>query len=125
LQKNARALQVLLFDASSGDGFTIRENPRQGGFRITKFAQTMANRNDNNYISVWYWMFMLLITAIPIIGFIMVLVWAFTGDNESRKNYFRAILAWILIFVVFAVALVFLGSLPVLQKQIQTWMHKA
>jgi cellulose synthase/poly-beta-1,6-N-acetylglucosamine synthase-like glycosyltransferase len=85
----------------------------------------MANRNDNNYISVWYWMFMLLITAIPIIGFIMVLVWAFTGDNESRKNYFRAILAWILIFVVFAVALVFLGSLPVLQKQIQTWMHKA
>jgi Na+/melibiose symporter-like transporter len=85
----------------------------------------MANRNGNNYVSVGAWMFMLFITAIPIIGFIMILVWAFTGDNESRKNYYRAILAWMLIFVAVFVMLAFLGSLPVLQKQIQTWTHKA
>jgi hypothetical protein len=28
------------------------------------------------------------------IGLIMIFVWALTGDNESRKNYYRALLAW-------------------------------
>ena len=42
-------------------------------------------------------MFALFIAALPCIGFIMVVVWEFVGDNESRKNYFRAIIAWFLI----------------------------
>ena len=50
---------------------------------------------------------MMFVTAIPVVGLLMVLVWAFTGENESRKNYFRAILSWLLIFVLLAVALVF------------------
>jgi hypothetical protein len=54
------------------------------------------NRND---VSVGSWMFMLLVTALPVIGFIMVIVWAFTGENETRKNYFRALLAWIAVLI--------------------------
>lgn len=59
----------------------------------------MNDQSDRNFVSIGTWMWMMFVTAIPIIGQIMVIVWAFTGDNESRKNYFRAILAWLVAFV--------------------------
>jgi hypothetical protein len=77
-------------------------------------------------VSVGSWMFMLLVTALPLIGLIMVIVWAFTGENETRKNYFRAILAWIAVAVVAGVVLALvLPKSPHIQKQIQGWTHKA
>lgn len=69
-------------------------------------------------------MWMMFVTAIPIIGQIMILVWAFTGDNESRKNYYRAILAWLLVFVAFIVVVALLGNWPAIQKQIQSWIPR-
>lgn len=87
----------------------------------------MNNDNDRNYVSVGFWMFAMLITAIPIIGWIMILVWAFTGDNESRKNYFKAILMWVLIGVLCVVAVVafaaVFGNAARLHKQIHDWIH--
>jgi hypothetical protein len=66
---------------------------------------------------------MMFVTAIPIIGLIMVLVWAFTGENESRKNYYRAILSWVLVLVALGVVLAVVigmhGGMPALQKYIQ------
>jgi hypothetical protein len=89
----------------------------------------MKNEQDSNYISVGAWMGMMLVTAIPVIGWIMILVWAFAGSNESRKNYFRAILAWILIFTLLMVGLSFVGGVagnwPAIHKHIQSWLHKA
>ena len=76
----------------------------------------MSNDNDRNYISVGSWMWMMFVTALPCIGLIMILVWAFTGDNESRKNYYRAILAWFAIAVVLIAVLAMIGQLPQLQK---------
>ncbi len=70
-------------------------------------------------------MLAMLVMAIPCVGPIMLIVWAFAGDNESRKNYFRAILLWILIFVAIAVMLAILGQWPHIQKQIQNLMHNA
>ena len=67
---------------------------------------------------------MMLVTAIPIVGQIMVLVWAFAGENESRKNYYRAILAWILVAIGLVMLLAALGSAPAIMKQIQAWVHK-
>ena len=84
----------------------------------------MSNKDDNNYVSVGSWMWMMFVTAIPIIGQIMILVWAFTGDNESRKNYYRAILAWLLVFVAFIVVVALLGNWPAIQKQIQSWIPR-
>jgi len=69
-------------------------------------------------------MLMMFITAIPIIGQIMVLVWAFVGDNESRKNYFRAMLMWLLVFLALAVFLGMLGSGPAILKHIEAWTKR-
>lgn len=88
----------------------------------------MSNKEDSNYVSVGSWMWMMFITAIPVVGVIMILVWAFTGENESRKNYFRAILMWVLLLVAlfFGLLLVsgLLGNWPVIQKQLHDWTHK-
>jgi len=80
--------------------------------------------DDRNYISVGSWMFILLVAALPFIGWIMVLVWALTGENETRKNYFRAILAWIAVLVGLVVILALLGHLPQIEKQLGGWTHK-
>jgi hypothetical protein len=84
----------------------------------------MSNGNDKNYLSVGSWMFILLVAALPVIGVIMVLVWAFAGENETRKNYFRAIIAWLAIIVGLVVALALMGKLNQVEKRIQGWTHK-
>ncbi|HLX96770.1 MAG TPA: hypothetical protein VKU37_13585 [Verrucomicrobiae bacterium] len=82
-----------------------------------------SKQEDRNYVSVGSWMGMIFVTAIPVIGQLMVLIWAFSGENESRKNYYRAILSWILILVLLGVAagvaINYMGGGPAIQKFIQ------
>jgi heme/copper-type cytochrome/quinol oxidase subunit 2 len=89
----------------------------------------MSSNEDSNYVSVGSWMWMMFVTAIPVIGVIMVFVWAFTGENQSRKNYYRAILAWILVFFLLITGLIVFGGLlgdwPAIQKHIHDLTHKA
>jgi len=54
----------------------------------------------------------------------MVFVWAFTGDNETRKNYFRAVLAWIVVAFALVAVLALIGQLPQIQKHLEDLMHK-
>ena len=84
----------------------------------------MYGDNDRNYISVGGWMLMMLVTAIPVVGQIMIIVWAFAGDNESRKNYFRAILVFFLLFIGLFVLLAMLGSGPAILKQLESLSRK-
>ena len=79
----------------------------------------MENDNDRNYVSVGFWMLAIFVMAVPCIGWIMAIVWAFSGENESRKNYFKAVLIWLLLIVGLAVALGMLGALPEVLKRIQ------
>jgi Na+/melibiose symporter-like transporter len=83
----------------------------------------MKEQEDKNYVSVGSWMGMMFITAIPLVGLLMILIWSFAGENESRKNYFRAILSWVAIFVVLGVAAFFViqhfGGTPAVQQFIQ------
>ena len=62
---------------------------------------------------------MMFVTALPCIGLIMIFVWAFTGDNESRKNYFRAVLAWFCVAVGLIAVLALVGQLPQLKQHLQ------
>jgi len=68
-------------------------------------------------------MFAFLVAALPCIGVVMIIIWAFVGENESRKNYFRAIIAWFLIFAALWGAIMALGFWPQIQHQIQQWTH--
>jgi cell division protein FtsW (lipid II flippase) len=80
---------------------------------------------DRNHISVGQWMLLLFLTAIPCVGLILVLVLAFVGENESRKNYFRAIILWFIIAVAVVALIVTLGDKwPELQKKIQEQMQR-
>ena len=86
----------------------------------------MRKEDDSNYISVWTWLGMLILTMIPILGWVMIVLWTFVGTNESRKNYFRAILLWL--FLLYAVVTI-LGSIfglwPAIHKDIQGIQHWA
>lgn len=53
------------------------------------------------------WFLTMLITAIPIVGFIMLFVWAFGGGtNPCKANWAKASLLWVLIGIVLVVLLV-------------------
>jgi hypothetical protein len=86
----------------------------------------MARGSDKNYVSFWFWFFALFVAALPCIGLVMILVWAFVGENESRKNYFRALIAWgVLAIVLWVVAAVVLGFAPVMVQQLDRWLKAA
>lgn len=83
----------------------------------------MAKKADKNHTSFGFWMFALFIMAMPCIGMIMIIVWAFWGDDESRKNYFRALIAWFCLLGLFGVVMMSIGLLPQIQDQIHLWLQ--
>ena len=65
-------------------------------------------------MSVGDWIITMIVTAIPVIGFIMLFVWAFgSGTNLSKQNWAKAALIFfaiaVALYAVFAAAL--LGAL--------------
>lgn len=78
---------------------------------------------DRNYVSFWFWFWALFLMAIPCIGVIVILIWAFVGENESRKNYFRACIAWFFILLAIWFSLIGLGLIPVILSYLQTLPH--
>jgi hypothetical protein len=61
-----------------------------------------------NEVSIGEWMITMLITALPLIGLIMLFVWAFGGGtNPSKKNWAIATLIWyaigIVLFIIFII----------------------
>ena len=62
-------------------------------------------------LSVGSFFWMPLIVAIPIVGFILLLVWAFSKDtNINRRNYARSLLIWLLVSLVLTVVTALLGG---------------
>lgn len=60
----------------------------------------MANyvQPNDQVVSVGDWFVTMLLTSIPLVGFIMLLVWAFGGGaKESKRNYARAALIFALV----------------------------
>ena len=58
--------------------------------------------NSTNQVSVktGEWVLTFLIASIPLVGFIMLFVWAFgNGTNESKANWAKASLIWFAIII--------------------------
>ena len=50
-------------------------------------------------LTVGNYLLMMLLQIIPIVGLVMLFVWAFGDENINRKNYARAMLIWLLISI--------------------------
>ena len=69
-------------------------------------------------MSVSDWVLTIFLTSLPIIGIILLFVWAF-GDNQKtdRANWSKATLIWFAIGIVFGfIFLVFFGGLALLSQ---------
>jgi len=65
-------------------------------------------------MSVTDWVITIIIQAIPLVGLVMLFVWAFSaGENPNRKNYAKAMLLILVTLIVlgFLISLMFWGVL--------------
>lgn len=58
---------------------------------------------DTSPLSVGNYLIMLLISAIPIVGIVMLFVWGFGNSNINKKNFARALLIFWAIGIVLIV----------------------
>lgn len=88
-------------------------------------ASKSRGGKGGDYISIWFWMLIMFVMALPVINIVMALVWAFWGENRSRKNYFRALILWFLIGVAIWCVVMALGFASVIApwvaKQLEIW----
>jgi hypothetical protein len=60
----------------------------------------MENLTNQVPVKTGEWVIIFLITAIPLVGFIMLFVWAFgNSTNNSKANWAKATLIWIAIII--------------------------
>jgi Na+/proline symporter len=83
----------------------------------------VAMGKDKNHVSVWFWLLAILLMTLPCINIVIALVGALVGENESRKNYFRAWIIWFLICTLVGAVMLALGFMPLIYRQIQEWIH--
>jgi hypothetical protein len=66
--------------------------------------QLPVSQSSAEPMSVKDWIITLLITYIPLVGLIMLLVWAFdSSTHPNKKNFAKASLIWMLIGIVLAI----------------------
>lgn len=73
---------------------------------------TQDNRQEQPYqvMTMGNWFVTLLLLGIPIIGFIMLFVWGFGGNEKpSRANFCKLSLLLMLIGVIISIVLSFVG----------------
>jgi hypothetical protein len=63
---------------------------------------------NNRTLDAKEWALTVFISGLPIIGFIMVLVWAFSEGNIHRKNWAQGTLILMVIAIAIALAFLFL-----------------
>lgn len=75
----------------------------------------MENRSSAPVMSLGDWIITLIVLAIPVVGFIMMLVWGFSkSTNPNKANYCKAALIFMLIAIVLFMLLggmAFLGAM--------------
>jgi hypothetical protein len=70
-------------------------------------------------MTVWGWVWTLIVLALPCIGFIMTLVWAFVDGNQSRQNFCRANLVLLALALVLYLILILFGFGPAIAESVR------
>lgn len=69
----------------------------------------MNNQKNKTVVSIGDWVLTLFIVSIPLVGFVMLFIWAFASENisQSKANWAKATLIWMAIGIIFS-SLVFM-----------------
>lgn len=84
--------------------------------------QTPAVYEDSAPLTIGNYLVMYIVSAIPLVGLIMLLVWSFSGNvNTNKKNWARAMLILALIGVVLCVVFssILMGAIAALGNSLQ------
>ncbi len=72
-----------------------------------RYISDLEQKKQNAVMSVKDWVITLILTAIPIVGLTLIIIWAFgTEGNKNRRNYSLAILICLAICVVIYILIV-------------------
>lgn len=75
------------------------------------YQQPVIPEGYSETVSIGEWIGSMFLMMIPVVNFILVLVWAFGGSKKSKSNFFKAYLILVLIGVVIGVLIgVFFGA---------------
>ncbi len=80
---------------------------------------TMQRQDQSPIMSIGEWIITLIVTAIPVVGLVMLFVWGFgSTTNPTKANFAKATLifaliavgVWVIFGVLFAVFLTHMGT---------------
>jgi len=88
--------------------YIVNENPADNHQQPNIANQYIPRPDVSQTVSILDWILTIIVMAIPCVNVIMLFVYAFSGDKESKKNYFKArliliaasIIATIIFFIV-------------------------
>ena len=106
--------------------------PAQQGYRQQapqqRYQQQMPQHSSrwqpmNDVTSTGEWFLNLFLVAIPVIGIILLFVWAFgSGTASSKKNWARANLIWILVGIILTIVICVVATL--MGVDVQAFLHR-
>jgi hypothetical protein len=63
-------------------------------------------QSSDESISIWQWIWLLVLVSLPFVGLVALVYYAFIGENQSRKNYCRAVMIMLILLTAASVIIV-------------------
>ncbi len=118
------------FDTQPATQNTMQNNTvtQQAPKAKTQSAQPVYMPDMNaGVVGTGYYFGMMLLFAVPVIGWILCLATAFTNKNQSKKNFARAMLIWLVIGLILSLLMFFaiqwIGNMAV--EYMNTYINEA
>ena len=87
----------------------VQPNYQQTNYQQQGYKQQYEVNNNNSPLTVGQYIGTILLGSIPLVGFVLFIVWAFSSDvNINKKNLCRAYLILMLAAVVIEILLIIL-----------------
>lgn len=106
-----------LQSAPQNQGYSAPVPPPPPQYQQPQYQQSVQQpgytpKVDNSTLSVGQYIGMHLLMLLPFVGFILLLVWAFSSDtNINKKNWARArLILWLITVVITVIATIILGK---------------